>query len=78
MTLPRRQTSVTSAKIEIILVVFRIAKRSSLRIVYVVCLSRIGMRRILKPSAYAAMSPYSIPLCTIFTKWPAPGGPQCR
>src|SRR4051812_37477517 len=23
------------------------------------------------------MSPYSIPLCTIFTKWPAPSGPTC-
>ncbi len=30
------------------------------------------------PSAYAAMIPYSMPLWTIFTKWPAPGGPQCR
>ena len=30
------------------------------------------------PSAYAAMSPYSMPLCTIFTKWPAPDGPQWR
>ena len=27
-----------------------------------------------KPSAYACMSPYSIPLWTIFTKWPAPAG----
>ena len=26
----------------------------------------------------AAMSPYSMPLCTIFTKWPAPLGPQCK
>src|SRR4029453_14189452 len=24
------------------------------------------------------MIPYSIPLWTIFTKWPAPFGPQCR
>ena len=23
------------------------------------------------------MRPYSIPLCTIFTKWPAPEGPTC-
>ena len=23
------------------------------------------------------MIPYSMPLWTIFTKWPAPGGPQC-
>src|SRR5215207_1163070 len=23
------------------------------------------------------MSPYSIPLCTILTKWPAPSGPTC-
>ena len=28
--------------------------------------------------AYAAIKPYSIPLCTIFTKCPAPEGPQCR
>ena len=32
----------------------------------------------LSPSAYAAMMPYSIPLCTILTKCPAPLGPQCR
>ncbi len=31
----------------------------------------------LRPSAYAAISPYSMPLWTIFTKWPAPLGPQC-
>ena len=31
----------------------------------------------LSPSAYAAISPYSMPLCTILTKWPAPDGPQC-
>ena len=30
------------------------------------------------PSAKACMSPYSMPLCTIFTKWPAPPGPQYR
>ena len=32
----------------------------------------------LSPSAMEAIIPYSIPLCTIFTKWPAPFGPQCR
>jgi hypothetical protein len=26
----------------------------------------------------AAMIPYSMPLWTILTKWPAPLGPQCR
>src|SRR4051812_18371391 len=30
-----------------------------------------------KPSEYACMRPYSMPLCTIFTKWPAPDGPTC-
>ena len=30
----------------------------------------------LKPSANAAIMPYSIPLWTIFTKCPAPAGPQ--
>ena len=30
------------------------------------------------PSAIAAIMPYSIPLCTILTKCPAPDGPQCR
>ena len=34
--------------------------------------------RMFRPSAYAAISPYSMPLWTIFTKWPAPCGPQCR
>ena len=33
--------------------------------------------RISKPSPYAASSPYSIPLWTIFTKCPAPDGPTC-
>ena len=31
-----------------------------------------------RPSAIAAIMPYSMPLCTILTKWPAPDGPQCR
>ncbi len=30
-----------------------------------------------KPSAYACISPYSIPLWTIFTKCPAPDAPTC-
>ena len=34
--------------------------------------------RMLKPSAKAAIMPYSMPLCTILTKCPAPEGPQCR
>ena len=28
-------------------------------------------------SAMSCMSPYSMPLCTILTKWPAPSGPTC-
>jgi hypothetical protein len=32
----------------------------------------------LNPSAYACMIPYSTPLCTILTKCPAPGPPQCN
>ena len=31
-----------------------------------------------KPSAYACISPYSIPLWTIFVKWPAPDGADVR
>ena len=30
-----------------------------------------------KPSAYACIIPYSMPLWIILTKWPAPPGPQC-
>ena len=30
-----------------------------------------------KPSAIDCIIPYSIPLWTIFTKWPAPDGPTC-
>src|ERR671925_392271 len=29
------------------------------------------------PSPYACISPYSMPLWTIFVKWPAPTGPTC-
>ncbi len=29
------------------------------------------------PEAYAAIRPYSMPLCTILTKWPLPAGPVC-
>src|SRR5688572_8192483 len=32
----------------------------------------------LKPSAYAAMSPYSMPLCSILTSLPSSLGPQCK
>src|SRR5216683_1229023 len=38
----------------------------------------LALRKMPSPSAYAAISPYSIPLCTILTKWPAPLAPQCR
>ena len=31
-----------------------------------------------RPSAIAAIMPYSMPLWTILTKCPAPLGPQCR
>ena len=31
-----------------------------------------------KPSAYACIMPYSMPLWTIFTKWPAPDWPDVR
>ena len=33
--------------------------------------------KISKPSAYAVIKPYSIPLCTILTKCPLPAGPVC-
>jgi len=42
------------------------------------CLPTLAWRRMFIPSAYAAISPYSIPLWTILTKWPAPLGPQWR
>jgi hypothetical protein len=34
--------------------------------------------KMLRPSAMEAIMPYSMPLCTILTKWPAPFGPQRR
>ena len=41
------------------------------------CWPTLACRRMLNPSAYAAMMPYSMPLWIILTKWPAPCGPQC-
>jgi hypothetical protein len=35
-------------------------------------------RRMFNPSAQAAFNPYSMPLRTILTEWPAPLGPQRR
>ncbi len=40
--------------------------------------SELALRKMSKPSAYACIRPYSMPLCTIFTKCPAPDGPQYR
>ena len=39
---------------------------------------KLALSMMSKPSPYACMRPYSMPLCTIFTKWPEPTGPQCR
>ena len=38
----------------------------------------VGAMQDVEPPASAAIIPYSIPLCTIFTKCPAPAGPQWR
>src|SRR5207249_121984 len=63
ITLPRRHTSVMSAR-------SRSYRRSGSRSLLAAFL------KMSRPSAYDCMRPYSIPLCTIFTKWPAPVGPQ--
>ena len=41
-------------------------------------LPMLALWRMFRPSANEAIIPYSIPLWTIFTKWPAPLGPQWR
>ena len=42
------------------------------------CLPTLACRKMFSPSVSASMRPYSIPLWTIFTKWPAREGPQCK
>ena len=66
-------------QVQVVLVVLRIAQRSGFSIYFAVSpVADVGAARIANPSAYAAIIPYSIPLWTILTKWPAPFGPQCR
>jgi hypothetical protein len=56
----------------------RIAQRRRLGVDRMRLLADVGGLEDAEPSAYAAMIPYSMPLWTIFTKCPAPLGPQCR
>jgi hypothetical protein len=76
MTLPRRHTSATSV---VSMSYWYSSGRSSGAVSASISRSRLPMSALammLSPSAYAAMTPYSMPLWTIFTKWPAPFGPQ--
>ena len=75
-TLPRRQTSATS---RVSMSYWYSSGRSSGAVsasASRVAAPALAFAMMLRPSAYAAISPYSMPLCTIFTKWPAPFGPQ--
>src|SRR5207247_7733261 len=65
-------------EIELVLVVFGVAQGRRLSVDLVFLLAHVGGPQHAQSSAYAAMRPYSIPLCTILTKWPAPFGPQWR
>ena len=77
-TLPRRQSSATFATS--MSYWYASGSRSGVvsASVATASLPMPAWRMMLKPSAYAAISAYSMPLCTIFTKCPAPAGPQCR
>ena len=79
MTLPRRHTSLTAARS----ISYRYSSGSRSGAVSasnsaVPCSPALAWCSMLSPSAYARHHAYSMPLCTIFTKWPAPGGPQWR
>ena len=79
-TLPRRHTSLDRGEIDLVLVRLGVAQRRGLGVELgcAAAVRRSAWWRMLRPSAYAAITAYSMPLCTIFTKWPAPTGPQCR
>ena len=51
MTLPRRHTSVTSAQVEIVLIVLGIAQRRGLGVDLVLLLADVGVAEIFRPSA---------------------------
>ena len=76
---PRRHTSATSADVDLVLVGLGIAQRRGLRVdERAVAVPASACLMMLSPSAMAAIIPYSIPLWTIFTKWPAPLGPAVQ
>jgi hypothetical protein len=76
-TLPRRQTSAISGMSKSYW--YSSGLRSGVVSASISCSARpmSALSRMFRPSANAAIIPYSIPLWTIFTKWPAPLGPQC-
>ena len=66
-------------EIEIVLIVLAALAAASFRRRARACdAPTLACRRMFSPSAYAAISPYSMPLWIILTKCPAPAGPQCR
>src|SRR5262249_35323019 len=76
ITDPRRQSSVTAAMSRSYM--YRSGSRSGVvsASVSCACLPTFACLRTFRPSAYACIRPYSMPLWTIFTKCPAPDGPQ--
>ena len=78
MTEPRRQSSATFGGVDVELVVLRLLQRGDSAECSACRMPASALSQDVQPSAKAAMMPYSMPLWTIFTKWPAPDGPQCR
>ena len=65
-------------RVDVIAVVLRILERRVSASMSCWCRPASAFLMMFRPSAYAAIRPYSMPLWTIFTKWPAPFGPQWR
>jgi hypothetical protein len=78
ITLPRRHTSAMSGRLSSYWSCSGLRNGVVAASTFCGYLPTLAARSTSSPSAYAAMMPYSIPLCTIVTKWPAPFGPQWR
>src|SRR5438067_11757986 len=65
-------------EVEVVLVVDWVAERSRLGIRGARPLPHVRITEDVEPLGVGRHEAYSMPLWTIFTKWPAPFGPQCR
>src|SRR6516165_6187994 len=55
-------------QIEVVLKALRVTQRRGFGVSFALCMTRVGVLQNVQPLGVSCLSPYSMPLCTIFTK----------